>query len=681
MSLLTVNNLAKAYPPTDIFSGVSFNVPNKARMGIVGANGIGKTTLLRVIAGEESASEGEVIKAKGLTIGYLPQVAKFESKKTLWDECMQGFAPLLKQEAQLKKLEKQLVANPNDEALINQYGALQQDYENKGGYTYLFRIKQALEGLSFKEEEYQMPLSKLSGGQRTRAFLVKLLLSNPDLLILDEPTNHLDIQAVEWLEKYLRDWEGAVLIVSHDRYFLDKVATVILEMRFGGIEQYRGNYSAYLLHREQRTEDRIRFAETERARMLKEIDYIRRNMAGQRTQMAQGKLSRLSREIFAVEKFGFEGVRGKKWSDLTKDGRNIRHPMGVEEAYRRIAALRSPSESKELNMKLKIRAKERSGNIIIRANDLTIGYPNNPLFEIEKLTLHRLECAALIGPNGSGKTTFLRTILGQIEPLVGQVNLGASLKIGYFAQAHENLKAEHTLIQEIESIKPGMLEKEIRSYLGRYLFRGETHYQQVSTLSGGERGRLALAKLSLTDANLLLLDEPSNHLDIASQEILQTVLADFNGTIILVSHDRYLIDALATQIWFIDDREQSLEIFKGNYTEYRQKDTVVNEVPQSTPKKEATPPSTSSTEPKVQENQQKKPLSKFERKRIEDRIVQVEELIIEIELKLNKIEKQMQSSQSTPEDIQSLGEEYAYVQKDLEDTMQEWEELHLKQAQ
>lgn len=682
MSLVTVNNLSKAYPPTDIFSGVSFNIPNKARMGIVGANGIGKTTLLKVIAGEESSSSGEVIKSKGMTIGYLPQVAQYVSDKTLWEECMDGFADLLKQEKEIQELEKQLEKS-SDENLIKKYGSLQQEFEINGGYTYLFRVKQALEGLSFRPEEYQMPLSQLSGGERTRAFLAKLLLSNPDLLILDEPTNHLDIQAVEWLEKYLRDWDGAVLIVSHDRYFLDKVVTIILEMRFGGIEQYRGNYSAYLIHREERGEDRINFAETERARMLKEIDYIRRNISGQRTQMAKGKLSRLSREIFAVEKYGFEGVRGKKWSQLSGSERGMRRPFGVEEASRRISSLRSPSEGKEINMKLKIRAKDRSGNVIIKAKNIQIGFPETPLFEIEELLLHRLECAALIGPNGSGKTTFLRTILGKLPPLKGEVNLGASLDIAYFAQAHENLDDDATLIEEIMNVKPGMLEKEIRSYLGRYLFRGEVHFQQVGTLSGGERGRLALAKLSLSNANLLLLDEPSNHLDIASQEILQTVLADFNGTIILVSHDRYLIDALATQIWHIDDKEQNLEIFNGNYTQYRQKDVLISDKTlTSSTRKDGKIKSKKKIErkPKSPKNQSEKLLSKYELKRLEEQILNTEDQITRLEMKLKEIERKIQTPEITPDNVKTLGEEYAYYQKDLDDTMELWETLHLKQA-
>ncbi|MEN8242590.1 MAG: ribosomal protection-like ABC-F family protein [Chloroflexota bacterium] len=666
MAVLTVTNLSKSYGPVDIFSRVSFSIPNNGRVAIVGPNGIGKTSLLRVIANIESASEGSFHLARSATLGYLPQEARAHGEHTLWEECLEGVKPLLNQEAQLKELAARLETQPTDQDLLKRYGALQQAFELAGGYTYENHIGQVLSGLGFTKVEYQMPLDHLSGGQRTRAVLARLLLSRPDLLILDEPTNHLDIEAVEWLESYLRDWEGAALIVSHDRYFLDQVVTHIYEMSPYGFEFFRGNYSHFVQQREARWEERKQFYKTELARMGRELDYIRKNIAGQRVQMAKGKLSRLSREIEAVEKLGFDAVRGKKWSVVADQaGRIDRKPMRVEEAAKRLSALRTPDDN-TYTVGLQIRAQQRSGNIVLRAEDLQIGYPGNPLFKVDDLELDRLECAALIGPNGSGKTTFLKTLLKELEPLSGEIRLGASLKIGYFAQAHEELNPNLTLIEEIDRVGTSMLEKDIRNYLGRFLFRGDEQYKKVSVLSGGERGRLALAKLALLDANLLLLDEPSNHLDIPGQEVLQQVLADFNGTILMVSHDRYLISALASQIWELDARKQELRVHKGSYQQYKgiQEPIRITEKPIEEIT-QADLPSAAKTE-----------LSKHERKRLENKITTLEEKVLELENLLEEISKKLQTPPDSPEQIQQLGEEYAYNEAKLQTAMESWEQLH-----
>ncbi|MBN1230514.1 MAG: ABC-F family ATP-binding cassette domain-containing protein [Anaerolineales bacterium] len=677
MSLLSVSHLQKSFDPVDIFTDITFNIPDKARIGLVGANGSGKTTLLRILAGEDKPSGGELAYARGVTIGYLPQESKFSSTKTLWKECLDAFDEIRCQESQLHEIEKLLESNPESDELLEQYGRLQSHFEHIGGYTYEVTIRQTLTGLGFNESEYEKPLTNLSGGERTRALLARLLLSRPDLLILDEPTNHLDIHAVEWLESYLRDWEGAALIVSHDRYFLDKVVNHVWEMKFGQLESYRGNYSSYLVHRQERWEDRLRFVQTEKERMEKEMDFVRKNISKQRTQMAKGKLSRLSRQIRAIEKFGFEAVRSKKWSQLTAESDiSLNRPFTVEEATRRLKALHSQDEIKPLELSFSIRSKQRSGNRILRANDLEIGYHGNSLFFVDQLELFRLECAALIGPNGTGKTTFLRTLLGEIEALGGTLELGASLKIGYFAQAHEGLNPKNNLIQEIDLMKSGMLEGEIRGYLGRFLFSGEDHYKTVSMLSGGERGRLALAKLALTDSNLLLLDEPSNHLDIPAQEILQKVLAEYQGTILLVSHDRYLIDALATQVWEIDENEKSLTIFKGTYSEYRQ-GTISDPVTEESVV--TLPPQIQPAQPEKQ-IQNKPSLSKFELKRRQEKISQMETNISELELRQIEITRQMETQGISPEKLIQLGEEYAYVEHDLETALQEWEDLHIIQS-
>jgi ATP-binding cassette subfamily F protein 3 len=667
MAVITVNNLSKSYEPVEIFSGVSFSIPWRARAAIVGPNGIGKTSLLRILAGEESPTSGSAHLARGARMGYLPQEAGFKDSHSLWQECLNAFEHIRNQEEELARLEKEMGENPKDEDLLERYGRLQARFEHAGGYTFENRIQQVLSGLGFNKQDYDLPLPKLSGGQRTRALLARLLLSDPDLLILDEPTNHLDIEAVEWLESYMRDWEGAALIVSHDRYFLDRVATHIYEMANVGFESYRGNYSNYLMQREIRWDERHTYIETEVARMEKELDYIRKHISGQRTQLAKGKLSRLSRQIDAIEKMGFLAVRGKKWSQVAHEmGGKESSPMRVDEAFQRLKALRTPNTNVH-RVKLQMRAKQRSGNIILRANNTLIGYPERTLFRIDDLELRRLECAALIGPNGSGKTTFLRTLLDQIKPLEGELKLGASLKIGYFAQAHEELNPNLTLIEEIDRVGMGMLEKDIRSYLGRFLFSGDDQYKKVSVLSGGERGRLALAKLSLLDANFLLLDEPSNHLDIPGQEVLQQVLSEFDGTILMVSHDRYLIDALATQIWEIDTENRSLTIFQGTYSEYKgiQQEMPGLEEMEESPVQEEKP--SSSPEPQ-------KTLSKHQRQRLQKKIDALEDRILELETKLEKLGEKLQDPD--PAEIQELGEEYAYTEAELQEALEEWEQLH-----
>ncbi len=536
-------------------------------LALVGPNGVGKTTLLRIIVGADEASSGEVHRARGARIGYLPQEADFEMNGTLWDACLHVFSELITRQEELHKLEVQMADAAQVESVMLRYGKLQEEFERRGGYTYSTRIKQVLTGLGFGEQDYTLSLDHLSGGQRTRAYLARLLLSNPDLLLLDEPTNHLDIAAVEWLESYLAQWDGAAVVVSHDRYFLDKACNVILEMHPGAFELYHGNYSAYLHQRQERADRRQETFEGERDKLLKDLEYIKKNIAGQNVQQAKGKLRRLTRIVQAIEQVGLEAVLNTNWSQL--DVETTTSPFGVEEAEKHVRALRSPVRTLP-HLHLKLGSQKRSGELVIRTRDLQVGYPGKLLFRAPDIELRRTDCAALIGPNGAGKTTFLKTILGQTEPLAGDVILGASLNVGYFAQAHEGLNPNKTLIEEIDSIMPNWLPGQIRDYLGRYLFSGEEAYKKVSMLSGGERGRLALAKLALQDTNLLLLDEPTNHLDIPSQEVLEAVLDDYAGTILLVTHDRYLVDALATQIWEVNPDENQMTAFNGTYSQMKE---------------------------------------------------------------------------------------------------------------
>jgi ATP-binding cassette, subfamily F, member 3 len=667
MPTLTATNLSKSFGAVDIFTGLTLSIPNQARIALVGANGIGKTTLLRILIGLDDATSGRVQRARNLTIGYLPQEASLTAEHTLWEECLTVFSDLLAQEAELNRLEEAMADPQRAAQVMERYGPLQQDFEHHGGYTYETRIRQTLSGLGFEVDDFQRPLGQLSGGQRTRALLARLLLSHPDLLVLDEPTNHLDIAAVEWLEGTLINWPGSVLLVSHDRYFLDKVVNNVWEMSSHGLEIYRGNYSAYLQQRLERWEQRRQNYEAEKERLEKELDYIKRNIAGQRTQQAKGKLRRLSRQVEAIESLGFSQVMNKPWSQISAEADISTHTMGLAEVERRLRALKG-SDQRPASFKINLKAERRSGEIVLRSHDLVIGYPGEPLFTAGDLELRRLECAAIIGPNGSGKTTFLKTILEQLPPLSGELQLGASLQVGYFAQAHEDLVPERSLVQEIESVAPSMLLADIRSYLGRFLFSGEDVFRPVATLSGGERGRLALAKLSLMNANLLLLDEPTNHLDIPSQEILQQVLSEFQGSMLLVSHDRYLIDALATQVWEIDQPLRRLSVFKGTYSEYRAQQEAEkaheNEHQRGTGQKD-------------DHRQAARPTRNEHRRRA--RLVEIETEIAELEARLAYISTQLESPPADSDLVRVLGEDYVLVQDEIHALVVEWESLSVEE--
>lgn len=635
MAVLTVSNLGKSFGAEEIFSGISFSVSKNARIGLVGPNGVGKTTLLRILVGEENATEGMLQFTKGIRLGYLPQRAQLHSDKTLWQECVQVFDDLLLLQKELSSLEEQMSSgSTHSQELVETYGRLQQTFEFRGGYEYETRIHQMLTGLGFSKEDETRPVMQLSGGEKTRAFLAKVLLQAPDILLLDEPTNHLDIAAVEWLESFLKDWHGAMMIVSHDRYFLDQVATSIYEMT-PALETYRGNYSAYLVQRTERYNRQLAEFEAQQEFIEKEEDYIRRNIAGQNTRLAKGRRKRLER-MLAESKI-------------------------------------TPPPSVRRKMHLRLVNADRSGELVLRTRNLEVGYADEgrSLFSAPDLLLKRKECAAIIGPNGSGKTTFLKTILEQIPAYAGEVILGASLQIGYFAQAHEGLVAERTLMDEISVVKPQWLITEIRDYLATFLFTGEDVFKTVDLLSGGERGRLALAILALQGANLLLLDEPTNHLDLPSQEVLQTMLGDFDGTILLVSHDRYLIDALATQIWEVVPGQTKLRIYEGGYSDYKAW-LQAEELSPPTEKqvgveKKQVENSRGGHEPRIR--------SKNEMMRLKKQIEEVEIKISEIEGRLAELEQQLQNPPEDGEKVVQLGVEYAEAQARLNEKMQQWERL------
>jgi ATP-binding cassette subfamily F protein 3 len=642
----------------DLFQGISVSIDNRSKIGLIGPNGIGKTSLMLIMAGVNLPSSGSVHIARGRRIGYLRQEAvdAFAARQnSVYAEMLTVFAHLQKQQERLHQMEAQMAAGNYTETLLEEYGQLQIAFENAGGYDYDVRTRRTLQGLGLGEGHWEMPIPHLSGGQKTRALLARLLLEKPDLLMLDEPTNHLDTEAIEWLENTLSDWEGAVLVASHDRFFLDNTVDTIWEMSSTGIESYSGNYSAYLLQRDEKWEYYQRVFKEEKARLQKQMDFVQRNWVRASTHArALGLLRRVSRELKAIDAYGIMVLRnGKKWSEL---GIRSERPLDVTEAIRKVNALEMPGRPPRIRPRLT--PTHSSGNIVLRIDSVQFGYPSVPLFRADEVELHRGECVALIGPNGSGKTTFIKTLLKELQPLQGQVYLGASLKIGYFAQAHDDLKSSNTVIDELLRHK-AMATSAARNYLAGYLFRGDDVFKPISALSGGERGRLALAILALEGANFLLLDEPTNHLDLPAQEVLQQLLQSFPGTILLVSHDRYLVDRLATQIWEL--RDGKMNMFLGGYRQF---------ILQRAELDEGIRKIIFAPKPLARDN------SRGTRKQ-QQTLERLEARIQEKERTMRRLNKALQKSGngSTYEQIRQLSQAFAQAQTEMEGLMTEWEEI------
>jgi len=625
MSLVIATDLAKAYGAQDVFEGISLEIPHAARIGLVGPNGSGKTTLLRLIAGLERPTAGRLQRAKGLRIGYLPQQAQLEGEGTLWEAMEAVFADLRAQAEELRRLEAQMADPDRRQEAMARYGPLLEAFEAAGGYTYPTRIEQVLSGLGFSPADLHRPLGHLSGGQRTRALLARLLLEDPDLLLLDEPTNHLDLDGIEWLEGYLRAWKGAMVVVAHDRAFLDQVIEQVWELAFGRLTAYRGNYSRYVVQREERLARQREEYERQQEEIARTQEFIRRYKAGQRSRQARGREKRLAR----LER--------------------VERPREVQP------------------MRLDLGRPLRSGDLVLGLYDLTVGYdPAAPLFTVEEAELRRGERVALLGPNGSGKTTLLRTILGQVEPLAGRIRLGAGVRPGYFAQAHAGLDRRKSVLETV--LDEGLPSVgRARDLLGRYGFSGDEVLKRVGDLSGGEQARVALAVLALKGANFLLLDEPTNHLDVPSQEVLQDVLTSFQGTVLLVAHDRYLIRALATRVWAIAGGR--LWVFDGGYEPYRAWD------------RERRPrPAPGGEDGRRRERERRQAAERAARREAARRARQraeVEEAIQRLEDRLAQLEAELAEASAAQdvERVAKLGTEYSRLQDELEARWALWERL------
>lgn len=533
--VLQVNGLTKSFSGTDILENVKLEVQHRDRVALVGRNGAGKSTLLKIIAGEMSADSGDLIVPKDIRIGYLEQHSGIDSVLTVWEEMMTVFEPLHSIERRLRSLEglmadSSVYDNPSDyERVIKEYDALQIEFKDSGGYQYESDTRSVLHGMRFYPEDYSKNVNLLSGGQKTRLALAKMLLSKPDLLILDEPTNHLDIETLGWLEKYLVSYEGAILIVSHDRYFLDEIVTIVYEVSRKKVAKYTGNYSAYLDEKAKNYERDQKLYVKEMGEKAKLEDFVQRNIARAST----SKMAKSRRKT--LEKTDWMGS-----------------PDGNEKSANFTFSIDRPS-----------------GNDVLALEDVAVGYDSIPVSTGIGLRAYKQDRIALIGPNGVGKSTILKTIVKFQEPLAGKIRYGTNVQFGYYDQEQATLIGTGTVLQELWDDWPMMNEKDVRSVLGRFLFTGEDVEKPVTSLSGGEKARLSLAKLMLQKSNTLILDEPTNHLDLDSKEILENALDDFPGTLIFVSHDRYFINRIATKV--IDISAIGTTEYLGDYDYFIEK--------------------------------------------------------------------------------------------------------------
>ena len=654
MTLVAFENLKQSFGAFDLFSGLNGAIQPDSKIGLVGANGVGKTTLIQILAGELEPSGGTLTRANKRTIGYLRQEAVLafaDTDRALYEEMLAMFDDVRQMEARMREIEGMMTDGTADTPEYDEYGELQEEFEHRGGYDYERRIEVTLLGLGFSQDLWHTPIGQLSGGQKTRALLARLLILQPDLLILDEPTNHLDVDAMKWLESTLKVWSRALFIVSHDRYFLENVVNTVWEMSKTELEVYKGNYSAYLNQREARRERIAKEWDAIMERFWSEYNFIEKRTLEDTN--AKGRFKVLCREVEAVRVSGMEAmalIKKHGWGAFSAQHELKRLPDTLRELRSMIKSLENPLPKKR-NLRVRLQAQEKSGETVLKTRHLIVGYPTRQLFTTDDVEVTRGDCIALIGGNGAGKSTFLKTVLEQLPPLGGKCHLGHNVQVGYFAQAHDNLVAENQVIEELMRHKAGLVVSDARHVLAQYLFRGDDVFKKVSALSGGERGRLALGILSLTGANFLVLDEPTNHLDIPSQEILQDVLEAFDGTILLVSHDRYLIDRLANQIW--DIRDGHMTAFKGDYQAYLAWQEQNAEAKPAKPKPARTP------KPDNREAQE-----------LEAQIEALERSLGELETLIAAA-----SQSGKADDVRAMGEAYQEQQARLEALNAQWNAL------
>lgn len=636
MMLLQVQQLTKYFGAELILSNIKLEMQTRDRIALVGRNGAGKSTLLKIIAGELAADSGDIIKPKDVSIGYLPQNTGLESQLTIWEEMMTVFDNLRDMEKNVRSLEKRM-ADPSIyekqdqyEKLMKEYDFLQTKFKEIGGYQYEADTRSVLHGMRFYEQDYDKVITHLSGGQKTRLALAKLLLTKPDVLILDEPTNHLDIETLSWLEQYLQNNDCAILVVSHDRYFLDKIVNQVYELSRQSMTKYKGNYSKYLVQKAERLEQELKKYEKQQDEIAKLQDFVQKNIArASTTKRAQSRRKQLARmEI-------------------------LERPNGEEHTASMMFGI-----------------KRETGNDVLHINDGVIGYHDTALVKNLNLSIQKRESIALVGPNGIGKTTLLKTVMKKLPLLAGDVRYGANLLIGYYDQEQATLTSNKTVLAELWDEYPTKSEKEIRTMLGHFLFSQDDVDKHVSTLSGGEKARLSLAKLAMQDANFLILDEPTNHLDLDSKEILEHALINYPGTILFVSHDRYFINHVATKV--IELTSTGANIYLGDYDYYIEKKQEAIEL--------AAFEQQHVQKAKEQTNKQSYHLNKEAQKLERQRKRRLQEIEITIEaLEQELQEKEMSLADpevyQQHETFQKVSEEIEDMNSQLEQLMEEWAEL------
>ena len=629
MIILQANKIERSFAGEVLFDNINLQVDERDRIALVGKNGAGKSTLLKILVGEEEPTSGEINKKKDISLSYLAQDSRFESENTIYDEMLHVFDDLRRTEKQLRQMELEMGEKSDEDLdkLMADYDRLSENFRQAGGFTYEADIRAILNGFKFDESMWQMKIAELSGGQNTRLALAKMLLEKPNLLVLDEPTNHLDIETIAWLENYLVNYSGALIIVSHDRYFLDKVATVTLDLTKHSLDRYVGNYSRFVELKEQKLATEAKNYEKQQKEIAALEDFVNRNLVrASTTKRAQSRRKQLEK----MERLDKPEV-GKKSANMT------------------------------------FQSEKTSGNVVLTVENAAIGYDGEILSEPINLDLRKMNAVAIVGPNGIGKSTFIKSIVDQIPFIKGEKRFGANVEVGYYDQTQSKLTPSNTVLDELWNDFKLTPEVEIRNRLGAFLFSGDDVKKSVGMLSGGEKARLLLAKLSMENNNFLILDEPTNHLDIDSKEVLENALIDFDGTLLFVSHDRYFINRVATHV--LELSESGSTLYLGDYDYYVEKKSEV----EMTQTKEASTSNQAKETSPVNDYQAQKESQKEARKLMRQ-IENLEAEIEELETQSQAISEQMLETNDA-EKLMELQAELDKISHRQEEAMLEWEEL------
>ena len=630
MIILQANKIERSFAGEVLFDNISLQVDERDRIALVGKNGAGKSTLLKILVGEEEPTYGEINKKRDLSLSYLAQDSRFESSNTIYDEMLHVFDDLRKTEKSLRQMELEMgeKTGADLEKLMQDYDRLSEEFRQAGGFTYEAEIRAILNGFKFDESMWQMKIEELSGGQNTRLALAKMLLEKPNLLVLDEPTNHLDIETIAWLENYLVNYSGALLIVSHDRYFLDKVATITLDLTKHSLDRYVGNYSSFVEQKEQKLLTEAKNYEKQQKEIAALEDFVNRNLVrASTTKRAQSRRKQL-----------------EKMERLDKP------EAGTKSAH------------------MTFHSDKASGNVVLTVEEAAVGYDDQILSEPINLDIRKMNAVAIVGPNGIGKSTLIKSIVGQIPFIKGEARFGANVEVGYYDQTQSKLTPHNSVLDELWNDFKLTPEVEIRNRLGAFLFSGDDVKKTVGMLSGGERARLLLAKLSMENNNFLILDEPTNHLDIDSKEVLENALIDFDGTLLFVSHDRYFINRVATQV--LELSEEGSTLYLGDYDYYLEKKAELEAL--AAVQAEAVP--ASSTEEVTSNNYHLQKQNQKELRKITRRIEQLEAEMEELDQKIQDITETMHSTNDAA-DLVQLQSELDQLTIQQEAVMEEWAEL------